>query len=121
MARVKIKPPEGFKTTLRLLGQRWSIEYYKPRPSDEDELGCCIGPDRKIRVCIDQHHESLVDTLYHEIIHAYLRMLPGFTDEPTLPSDPEQAEECIVVACTTAAMDLAANNAWVMELLLKRT
>ena len=113
----RVKAPEGFQYSVRLLGQTWEIVYTNPKTADDD-LGSSDGSNRRIEVSLRQSRGSMIDTLYHEIMHSYFRMMPGLSEYPVMPEDGNDAEEGLVVACTTAAIDLAANNAWVMHLLL---
>jgi len=52
----------------------WSFRYQE---FPEDESGLCDTEERKIEICRGLAGDSLKRTLLHEMIHAYLYMIPG--------------------------------------------
>lgn len=111
--------PEGFKSEVVLLGQRWAICYVDGWIMDgkAELLGCSLGYSREIHLALVQSRESLIDTLIHECLHSYWRMLPALTDGLHQVSDPDEGEEIMIVTHTTAMIDLLRNNPWIKELL----
>ena len=110
-------PPKGYKESVFILAQKWKITYTHDEIDDDEALGCSEGWKRQIFISLKNLGDSLIDTLVHEIFHSYLRQMPGFTNGPTLPGDPEEAEECFVVAATTAWLDMIRSNKWIRDLL----
>lgn len=120
MARRVGSPPEGYKSRVTLFSQYWRVIYPETIKEDGEELlGTCDGKSRTICVSQDQSPESMVDTLVHECMHAYMRMLPGFSDgEPHAAfSGGDCLEEGTVVAATSAMVDLLRSNKWIQKLL----
>lgn len=113
--------PKGYRTKLKLFGQNWSIKYVRRiLEKDGTELfGYSDAGKREIGISSALCSGAMRDTLLHEIIHSYYRMSPCMSDEPTLPEDPDHAEEALVVLHTTIFLDLLANNKWVKDLLTK--
>lgn len=110
--------PDGYRTTVKIFGQTWTIKYLKRiRDKDGEELyGYSEAGPREIGICTELAPEAMRDTLLHEIIHSYYRQSPCMSDGPALPEDSDDAEEALVVLHTSLFIDLVTNNKWVRGL-----
>lgn len=96
----------GLPKTFTIAGRKWTINYVpEDHPALEgDAIGCCEASTSSIWVSTDQEHQSLVDTLVHELMHAYYSSLPF------VPHDDEEFEENIVLLATQAFFEIVRNS-----------
>ena len=73
---------------------------------DDYCLGICRADQRTIWICTDQSHESMQDTIVHELMHACFSTasMAGNAD------DPEDEEENIVLFATEAMFEIVNNS-----------
>lgn len=94
------KTPVGFPNDVQLMGQRWQVKYVDNVPKDieeelgDDLLGVCLGStNHLIFISTKQGREAMVNTLLHELLHAYVSMFLSFyskEDQETLEAAGEQ-------------------------------
>ncbi len=101
--------PVGFSDHVRLFGERWNIVYcrglYETEGRKRKKLyGMCLGNHRMIVIETDCPRHEMIDTLYHEMGHVYVRVL--------VPPDAKffKYEETIVEVFAKGLSDAAANN-----------
>ena len=84
----------------------------KDNPEDYN-LGICRADQRTIWVCTDQSHDSMIDTLWHELVHACYSTasMAGACE------DSEDEEENVVLFATEAAFEIINNatSVWWLE------
>lgn len=92
----------------------WEIEYVSrlkdidsddPEDPDNDLLGCTRADLRKIWISLDQVHDSIRDTVWHELVHACY-------STASMSGERESAidrEENIVLFSTMAAREIIGN------------
>ena len=98
-------------TEYLIKSRTWTIEYVPqahPMLNDDDDeelLGCCIAEQSKVFILEDQGLNSMIDTLFHELVHACHATAPmsGKVE------DPEDREERIVLFATEAALEIILN------------
>lgn len=62
---------------LTILNQSWTVEYKDPVDAEDTNLlGLCIAHQRLIIINSNQSYESMLETLVHEIGHAYFSLIP---------------------------------------------
>lgn len=61
---------------LLILGQEWSVIFIDLIDNDPNVLGLCDPGLRTIFLKMDQNRESAVQTLWHEVFHAYNFSIP---------------------------------------------
>ncbi len=105
--------PTGFPEFVRLFGERWNIVYVKglydaraktKRGKRLKLYGMCLGTPRLIVIETECPRYEMIDTLYHEMGHVYVRRL--------MPHDCKlfKYEETIVDLFAKGFADAAANN-----------
>ena len=97
------KTPFGLPTGVVLFSQEWEIVYVDCIDKGEHLLGACIAKDRLIMIDKDQAKGAMIETLIHEIFHAYASILPSDMDGIV--------EETFVQLCTTWMIDFTRNHA----------
>lgn len=119
-----LKAPKGFPKQVTLLGQRWQIFYVKNipgnkgDPKDTNYLGMCYGSDNHvILVKIDQGRESMINTLWHEMLHAYFSMFKGMHDNVEPKKSGDDREEFLVEMISLIVIDVIRNVPEMKELM----
>ena len=81
------KPRKFRPTSVTLRNREWPIHYVQPEHEqlasgdpDAHNLGCCNCHTRQIYIDKTQSDDSLQNTLYHEIAHAYVLGSGEYTD-----------------------------------------
>jgi hypothetical protein len=111
---------DEWPTTYKIKSRDWEIEYVDrlkdqdsddPEDPDNDLLGCTRKDLRKVYVSLDQCRESLIDTLWHELVHCCYATSP-IAGEHASETD---REEVAVLFATEAAFEIiknATSNWW---------
>lgn len=102
-------PHKGFPTQVVLFGQRWDVKYVSPVDRDESLMGAADICDRIIYLDRTMAPEAMLDTLIHEMAHAYFETSP-ITLDPDL-------EENLCKFVATVVIDMMRANIEVATLL----
>lgn len=77
----EIEAPKGFPDSVRIFTDLWTIHYvHVVEKGSQHSLGSCEPQAREILIDKDQSQGSMIETLIHEIFHAYLSTLPSNLD-----------------------------------------
>lgn len=79
--------PKGWPKEVQIIGQRWQVLYAQNLGDARGALGVTIPHERTILLDSSQARESMVDVLWHEVLHAIINMSPHWQ----LDSDSEEA------------------------------
>ena len=102
-------PHKGFPTTVVLFGQRWEVKYVSPVDRDESLMGAADICERIIYLDRTMAPEAMLDTLIHEIAHAYFETSP-ITLDPDL-------EENLAKFVATVVIDMMRANVEIVNLI----
>lgn len=98
----KTGTPYGLPSKVTIFSHEWDVEYVDIVDKGEHLLGACIAKDRLILIDKDQSEGCMIETLVHEIMHAYAAILPSNMDE--------EMEEQIVQLATSWFIDFTRNH-----------
>lgn len=90
--------PYGLPDRITIYSQIWDIVYMDHLQKDDWLLGACEPHNRLIYIDKMQSRESMIDTLLHEIFHAYVSMSGLEPDEAT--------EESFVTLAASSMIDI---------------
>lgn len=68
------QPPRGMPSRLEILSQRWRVAYSADLMANRGCWGMMMESDRMIIIDTVQSREAMIDTLWHEVIHAIVAM-----------------------------------------------
>lgn len=113
-----VKPAKTTKLPkeIKTMGQTWkvlSIEEFLGEPS---MFGQCLEKERQIHVQAGMAPDAELDTLLHEIVHAYQEV-----NRVILPQDPDDRNEALSVWVSVMMVDLFKNNPELLKLFARKS
>lgn len=99
------------------MGQRWTVKEYDEFVGEEGLQGQCVNDKREIHYRSDMAMDAKLDTLLHEIYHAYqeINRIP----EEKLGRDAEDAMEYLAVWQAACTIDLIRANPELIKKILE--
>jgi hypothetical protein len=94
-----------------LMGQRWDLRKSPTPGKSSENYGYCDPYQRLIEIRTELHPEAELDTLLHEIAHAYQFMID-------LTHIPPEVWETVVQLISVITIDVNRNNPWITQLLV---